>query len=498
MQQKESNLMLENFPYDKTFVFLTGNAGTGKSTLVRELIKQENAAGRKQLLCATTGIAAINLGEGCRTINSVLGFFDTAQLEDQAKKKKLHKKLMKLASQGYRRIIIDEVSMMEARQVETLIKAVQEVNEYTAMPEEGLKVLFVGDFCQLPPVAADNDGIPYYAFKSNKWQEVINAATTVKLTKVWRQANQAFLGAINAARAGDEEAAAKGFFTLLAGEVNITDRVNITDYPGVTIVSKNKDVDFINENRFKQLVAAGKQVWKLSNYRWGKQSGEWKNIPEAVEICDTALVMVLANRVRADGTMVYANGSLGWVAGVVEDTLDANRPIVAVKLRLQSKDKELVDNLGVIKTGVMVRQVVRQNFEEEIEGKENPKIPEQQEYESDEEYKIRLLLETSNARVAAKVTGKQEPFYDFVEEKWVVGEVIYWPIRLAYASTVHKTQGLTLDTVQLDIKDPFFGAPGMMYVALSRVKDHRGLTIVGNEETFKLRCNASEEIREYV
>lgn len=70
------------------------------------------------------------------------------------------------------------------------------------------------------------------------------------------------------------------------------------------------------------------------------------------------------------------------------------------------------------------------------------------------------------------------------------GAVRFYPLRLAYASTVHKSQGLTLDRVQIDFRDAFFASPSMLYVALSRAREAQGLRLVGTPEQFARRCQA--------
>lgn len=94
--------------------------------------------------------------------------------------------------------------------------------------------------------------------------------------------------------------------------------------------------------------------------------------------------------------------------------------------------------------------------------------------------------------------GICKPYFDFQEEKWVVGEVTYTPVRLAYASTVYKSQGLSLDKVQIDYSHEFLGAPSQSYVALSRVRTPRGLTIVGNRKLIESRTNITSDILPWI
>ena len=72
------------------------------------------------------------------------------------------------------------------------------------------------------------------------------------------------------------------------------------------------------------------------------------------------------------------------------------------------------------------------------------------------------------------------------------------PVRLAWATTVHKSQGLTLDKVQIDIQDPFFGSPNLAYVALSRCRTPEGMTLVGTPTTLEHQINLADEVVPWV
>ena len=83
-------------------------------------------------------------------------------------------------------------------------------------------------------------------------------------------------------------------------------------------------------------------------------------------------------------------------------------------------------------------------------------------------------------------------------EAFVIGEIEYMPVRLAWATTVHKSQGLTLDKVQIDIQDSFFGSPNLAYVALSRCRTPEGMTLVGTPTTLEHQINLADEVVPWV
>ncbi|HEY6414995.1 MAG TPA: AAA family ATPase, partial [Acidimicrobiales bacterium] len=222
-----------------TFCYLAGAAGSGKTFATKAWAERD----RGLLLCATTGIAAINLGG--ETINSILGFFDTASLQEKFLTGFLTARLGKLWKCGVRRLILDEVSMLAADQLTYLVKAIEELNgrgyvlgkwadtnwggeEGTPPPEMGLTL--VGDFLQLAPVKAS------YAFESPEWGRFAPYVHT--LTDSRRQADPDFIAMLGAARRGDGGVVAEYFVSRGGLQQETDDR-----YDGPTIVAKNESVD---------------------------------------------------------------------------------------------------------------------------------------------------------------------------------------------------------------------------------------------------------------
>jgi hypothetical protein len=90
------------------------------------------------------------------------------------------------------------------------------------------------------------------------------------------------------------------------------------------------------------------------------------------------------------------------------------------------------------------------------------------------------------------------PHWYAKKRRYVEGQVQYAPLRLAYASTVHKSQGVSLDRAQIDIRNPFFAQPAMLYVALSRCRTMQGLRIVGQRERYVSNCTVDERVRPWL
>lgn len=405
------------------YQFVTGPAGSGKTTLVRGWKQHDDGV----ILCATTGIAAVNMGDAV-TVHATLRYSTTEVLEEMFVNGFLQGRMRKLRAAGITRYVIDEVSMMGAQALTILTHALEELNSDAAVAmhhEPEIGITLIGDFLQLPPVKEQ------YAFESPEWPKY--EAHTRRLEGSWRHQDDAdFITALRAVRVGD----ARGALEILRQYIYpVADRT----YPGVMILGKNLQVDRYNKLQFTAL--PGETV-RFKNTTTGKPLPEWeKNIPMWMDLKIGARVMILANRYTdfADDARVllYANGDCGVVMAA-----NPERKSAVVQLE---------------RTGAPVTVI----------------------------YNIRQNLSPTGAK------GKKKDRYD------VLGEIEYMPLRLAYCSSVHKSQGLTLDKVQVDISDPFFCAPAMTYVALSRARSLEGLRLVGNPELLLKRCTVDRKVEKY-
>jgi len=418
---------------------LSGAAGTGKTFEVLRRCRENEDYG---MLTATTGIAAVNLG--AVTLNSALGYFDTASMQDAYLSGQIVRRLHDIAVER-RWLIVDEKSMLDAVQLDILYRATEEVNRYRDV-ERPLGILTVGDFCQLPPIKAR------FAFDADCWPRF--AANSVRLDRVWRQDGGVFLEGLNFARAGRGVEAAEALTS--AGVV--WHQALDTSFDGTTILPKNDMVSRYNELGLAKV--AGERI-TVTSRRWGQQRREWGEsrtthewgIPPRTDFKIGAYVMVLSNDTPE---FTYVNGDCGHVTGYSDDY---GIPYFSVKL---------VRTGQTVRIGRIVRNVTTA---EEPAGWNGRKVG---------------ALDPSYCPEIHKVGKKRG---------WVIGQVEYFPLRLAYASTVHKSQGLTLDRCQIDVRDQFFGKPAMAYVALSRCRTAGGLRVVGSRERFVQQCKIDERVR---
>ena len=441
--------------------FITGEAGTGKSFLVQEAVREDPAYG---ILSAPTGVAAVNVGS--ITINSLLKYGrDVETMQDCYMTGRLTARVVELSKLA-KRLVIDEAPMFSGRALDILYRAIQEANARDNAKPLGLTL--IGDFAQLPPIKEP------WLFQADCWKEF--AQNTTRLTKNWRQSSDWFISALNAIRVGD---ARHGADLFREGGVLFHD-AGLPNFDGTTILARNADVDRHNYLCYSAL-KRGREIIVRST-RWGDQRGEWSPerglVPLESRFKIGAYVMILANDAPRFN---YVNGDCGYVR-------DYND--ITGKFTIE-----------LIRTG----KIVEIGFIERYHTvKDKPSsLPSRVAHAfcacfGADRASINLSL---NDPGAASGTTPQRgyyptwgaPSYNCSPDTWNTGAVRYYPLRLAYAATVWKTQGLTLDRIQVDYRNYFFSSPAALYVALSRCRTPEGLRLVGSEERFIKRVNVAKE-----
>lgn len=429
------------------FSYLAGPAGCGKTFAVKAWQERE----RGLMLLATTGIAAINLGG--TTINAALGYFDTKSLQESYTNGFLTARLGRLWRAGIKRLILDEVSMLDGDQLTYLVKGIEEVNgrgyvlgkwaEEDESEPPAMSLTLVGDFAQLPPVKGS------FAWESPEWHRF--KESTITLTEIRRQTDQPFIEMLRQARVGNGRA------VLDYMQGNIHDTTD-DEFEGPTLFAKNDAVDRYNWIRLGRVTGAD---CYFESRREGEQRSEWGNpkkppntwgIPLRLHCKIGALVMVLANN-RAEGPppqpFIYVNGDLGTV-------IEANEHTCQVRLQ----------RTGAVVPVTYVRREV-------------------------------LIPCDAARRKELRDKGQQDKITENGKFE-ITGWIEYMPLRVAYGSTVHKSQGLSLDRVQVNIRDAFFKSPGMLYVALSRARTAAGLRLVGSAAALVERCAADPRLKDFL
>jgi len=407
-----NNHFFDLIEYTSRSVFLTGKAGTGKTTFLNEFVEKTK---KKHIVVAPTGIAAINAGGV--TIHSMFGlplrtFLPTTDRIDSSLANNIidlqqHFKYRKDKLKLLREVevlIIDEVSMLRSDVLDMMdfsLRFIRRNNQRFG----GVQMLFIGDLYQLPPVVRDEHVLkmfynsPFF-FDSLAIKDI--PLLTIELTKVYRQNDQEFLEILNAIRDGD---VANIDFNHLNERYD--PGFEAGEEPYVYLCSHNKMADDINQEKLKDIKVSPK------SYE-AKLFGEFKENQypneQFLELKVGAQVMFIRNDIS--GEKKYFNGKLGEIS-----SLDENE----IKVILDGSEREIT--------------VKREVWE-------------QKKYSLD-----------TDKNIKEEVLGSFEQF----------------PVKLAWAVTIHKSQGLTFDKVIIDAGKSF--TAGQVYVALSRCRTLEGIVL---------------------
>jgi hypothetical protein len=393
-QQKAFDLIANT----NTPLFITGKAGTGKSTFIKMI---QEKIDKNFLVLAPTGIAAINVGG--QTMHSFFGFpFEVIGPHTQMKVSEEKQILLKHVDT----IIVDEVSMVRCDMVDGMDRYLSTLF-HTHMPFGGKQVVFVGDLFQLPPVvtnSADEDmlndlwekGKPYF-YKAHVLKRM--NLPKIEFRTVYRQKDGAFLDVLNRLRIG--ECVQKDFDTL---NKRVDYNGDKEDY-SVILTAYRKRADQMNEEKLEEL-DDDEYCYK------GVVDGKFKTkdfiVPEQLRLKVGAQVIFCRNVSRN-----CVNGTIAKVSSLSENT-------ITVKLEDGSE--------------VNVEQAVWES-KEQVYNRETKKM-----------------------------------------ESEVVGTFTQYPLNLAWAITIHKSQGMTFDRMHFDLSRGIF-AEGQAYVAISRMRSLEGLTL---------------------
>ncbi len=379
-------------------IFVTGGAGSGKSYLLNFL--KINYAGFGLEVCASTGIAAVNVGGS--TIHSWAGIGLANMPVEKIVSDIFSPKFSRVRRRikQTRALAIDEISMISADVLDLLDQVLREVREVDK-PMGGMQMLFFGDFLQLPPIANHNQNFDF-CFNSNVWKEL--GLELFELEEIFRQSDKKFVSLLNNLRFGELD---EGDIANLNSRVGIKDE-NSAIKPTI-LTTHNYKVEKINETQLKKIPR--EEVVHGAEYYGDKFKKEFlkKNCiaSQALKLKVGAQVMMVKNTYQKDGII---NGSLG----VVRD------------------------------------------------------------FSTKKKYP---LVEFSNGKIIkiAPEEWRIEKFNKDTGEVIVEAGVMQIPLILAWAMTIHKSQGLTLDKIFCDLSDVF--SPGQAYVALSRARSLDGVFI---------------------
>jgi hypothetical protein len=441
-------------------LFLTGEAGTGKSTLLQNFRKTTE---KNIVVLAPTGVAALNV-QG-QTIHSFCAFGPDITLQ---KVKKLgpssgkHKLLQQLNT-----IVIDEISMVRADLLDCVDKFLRINGPAGDLPFGGLQMVFIGDLYQLPPVDRDfgaGDGLikeyasPYFfdsrAFKSAKFN-------FVELKTIYRQKEQVFLEVLNAVR---NNAATSEHLSVINSRVHEQEDHFTFEKFSIYLTPINRRATEVN-NYFLQRIESPVKIYT------GLAHGSFRDreLPTDLnlQIKIGAQIMMLNN----DQRKRWVNGTMGKIIKIRKSVADSPPFRGGVRGGYEYADV----NPFVIPASSEIRRSLGEGGEPES----SIGFADDGEDQSNSDVII-VELETGE-------TVEVEPYtwemFQFVLDKYTqsvdsktVGTYTQYPFKLAWAVTIHKAQGKTFDKVYIDLSTGTF-AHGQLYVALSRCRTLQGITL---------------------
>lgn len=427
----EFNYAAEFVRHTDKLVYLTGKAGTGKTTFLKYIKATTN---KNTVILAPTGVAAINAGG--ETIHS---FFQVpfgpfvpgdSRLRQTTKDTENKETIYTTFRYGEERkriienlelLIIDEISMVRADMLDVIDRLLRVFRRKPNLPFGGVQVILIGDTFQLAPISKNEDWsilsqfykTPFF-FNSKVIEE--NPPVYIELKKIYRQSEKEFIDLLNRVRVSKVDA---NDFKVLNAKYDPSFSGNGRDY--ITLATHNAIVDEINNTKLNQLET------ELYTY----QANVKGTFPDKIKPTDHYLKLKVGAQVMfikndSGAPKKYFNGKIGKIKELDDDSI-----IVVFD-----------DN-----TEVKVEKATWENIEYT--------------YNKDEK---RIIEET-------------------------VGVFEQFPLRLAWAITVHKSQGLTFEKVIADLGKAF--APGQVYVALSRCTSFNGLVLKTQLTNYAIKTDPS-------
>lgn len=407
-------------------VFITGSAGVGKSFLLQEIIK--SFPKRSTHVTASTGVAACNIGGS--TLHSFagigLGDKSTKHYVEQIRKSRF-KADVKQRWIKCKILVIDEISMIDGHLFEKVEEVARMVRNNPA-PFGGIQLILCGDFLQLPPVKNN-----YFAFETKAWKRCVNK--TIVLGEVFRQRNVGFISLLNRLRVG--------YITSI--DIEVLHCCHRTLFPDdgikpTCLFPLRATCDKVNQNELEKLRGKSKTFKAHDIYQnefYQKQLETSSRLPKELILKEGAQVMLLCNKSVRDGLV---NGARGVVVGFHDRDAQKKANMIEEQARMDpsfNKEEFMMRFANIFGVDGDMLPIVR--FVNGIE-----------------------MVITQEQNII-EVAGKTVAYRNQV------------PLALAWAVSVHKSQGVTLDRVEINLSRAF--EHGQSYVALSRVTSLDGLLL---------------------
>ena len=406
MQQNSQLDLAFNFvQYTDKNIFLTGKAGTGKTTFLHQL---KNISLKRMVVVAPTGVAAINAGGV--TINSFFqlpfGPYIPGNTTKTEHKRFSKEKINLIKSLDL--LVIDEISMVRADTLDHIDEVLRRFKDHKK-PFGGVQLLMIGDLHQLSPVVKDEDWAILKSYYSNLFffSSIALMATqpvSIELKHIYRQVDSNFIDLLNSVRQNQiDENVLKKLNQRYIPDFNPSDEEGY-----ITLTTHNKSAQEINEGKLKELNSPVHRFNAVIQDDFPEYS--YPTVAE-LELKKGAQVMFVKNDPSRE--RLFFNGKIGIVTSISDDYILVKCP---------GDQSEIVVN----------------------------------------------PLEWTNIKYELDTQTKE------LREK-IIGTFTQFPLKLAWAITIHKSQGLTFEKAVIDANLAF--AHGQVYVALSRCKSFEGMVL---------------------
>jgi len=396
-------------------VFITGPGGSGKSEIIRKIYENALSKNKKIQVTALTGCAAVLLGCKAKTIHSWSGI----GLGNGS----IYSNICKITNSFYKKkiwkeidiLIIDEISMMSLKLFDMLNEIGKTIRK-NSKPFGGIQVIFSGDFYQLPPVGDDDDvDTSRFCFESEEWNNVFQCVCQVQLVKIFRQNDDVYASILNQIRQGKIK---RKSCDLLMQYVGRKIDEDIIVKPTKLFPTRSK-VDFINNTEMQKIEGSFK---------------EYK---------------------------IKQNIDLPLLEGEVKQNIST-----------QDRDREL----NFIQNNLMCENILRLKIGAQVMCIVNMETPCGRSLCNGSQGIVMKFNEVNGLPIVKFNNGVEitMSYYVWRSENIPGIGISQIPLILSWALTIHKSQGSSLDTAEIDVGSGIFEA-GQTYVALSRVKSLNGL-----------------------
>jgi len=416
-------------------IFITGPGGSGKSKLIKDIQQDARSRNKEIQVCALTGCAAVLLECKAKTIHSWGGIGIANGTIDSIVAKILKSDFKRRNWKNIEILVIDEVSMLSLKIFELLDAIGKKVRKNTK-PFGGIQLIFSGDFYQLPPVGNKEEmDTTRFCFESSLWMETFSLINHIQLTEIFRQKDPIYAKILNEIREGRLH---RSSCKILEEHIHKTHILHNGISPTKLFPTRMK-ADMINQNEMSVLITEEKEV-KLK--------------------------------------YVY---DLPMTEKEKQIRLQYNAEKIAIELQY-IKGNLLCEETIKLKVGCQVMCVV------------NIELP------------TGHMICNGSQGIIIKITENNIPVVKFNNGIEMVMAYHTWssetipgvgvaqvPLILAWALTIHKSQGATMDCAEIDIGNSIFEC-GQTYVALSRIKSLEGLYLTSFEPT-KIRIN--KKVRDF-